>query len=130
GTTQPDPSRHHRQGRRDPPAHPDRPGPGQGPRPRLRGHRLRHHRDREGNGRPRLMSSAPATDAHHDIVRDEDAGPVTGVLVSDVDSTFLTQEVIELVADHAGTRAEVEEVTTRAMRGELDFAASLHARVA
>ncbi|MFC0674309.1 phosphoserine phosphatase SerB [Brachybacterium hainanense] len=57
-------------------------------------------------------------------------GPVTGILVSDVDSTFLTQEVIELVADHAGTREEVEEVTARAMRGELDFAASLHARVA
>lgn len=76
------------------------------------------------------MSTAPATDAHRPDVRDEASGPVTGVLVSDVDSTFLTQEVIELVADHAGTRAEVEEVTTRAMRGELDFAASLHARVA
>lgn len=54
----------------------------------------------------------------------------TGLLVSDVDSTFLTQEVIELVADHAGVRAEVEEITTAAMRGELDFAASLRARVA
>lgn len=53
-----------------------------------------------------------------------------GVLVSDVDSTFLTQEVIELVAEHAGTRREVEEITTRAMRGELDFAASLRQRVA
>ena len=53
-----------------------------------------------------------------------------GVLVSDVDSTFLTQEVIELVADHAGTRAEVEDITHRAMSGELDFAASLRARVA
>jgi phosphoserine phosphatase len=51
------------------------------------------------------------------------------LLVSDVDSTFLTQEVIELVAEHAGTRAEVEEVTTRAMRGELDFAQSLRERV-
>jgi len=53
-----------------------------------------------------------------------------GVLVSDVDSTFLTQEVIELVAEHAGTRERVEEVTERAMRGELDFAASLRERVA
>jgi phosphoserine phosphatase len=53
-----------------------------------------------------------------------------GLLVSDVDSTFLTQEVIELVADHAGVRAEVEEITSAAMRGELDFAASLRARVA
>jgi phosphoserine phosphatase len=54
----------------------------------------------------------------------------TGLLVSDVDSTFLTQEVIELVADHAGVRPQVEEITTAAMRGELDFSQSLRARVA
>lgn len=54
----------------------------------------------------------------------------TGLLVSDVDSTFLTQEVIELVAEHAGVRDRVEEITTAAMRGELDFAQSLRARVA
>ena len=53
-----------------------------------------------------------------------------GLLVSDVDSTFLTQEVIELGADHAGVRAVGEEITTAAMRGELDFAASRRARVA
>lgn len=52
------------------------------------------------------------------------------LLVSDVDSTFLTQEVIELVADHAGAREQVQDVTTRAMRGELDFADSLRERVA
>lgn len=57
-------------------------------------------------------------------------GAVTGLLVSDVDSTFLTQEVIELVAEHAGVRDRVEEITTAAMRGELDFAQSLRARVA
>jgi phosphoserine phosphatase len=56
-------------------------------------------------------------------------GRARALLVSDVDSTFLTQEVIELVAEHAGTREQVEEVTTRAMRGELDFTQSLHARV-
>lgn len=54
----------------------------------------------------------------------------SGLLVSDVDSTFLTQEVIELVADHAGVRDQVEEITTAAMRGELDFSQSLRARVA
>ncbi|HJB09990.1 MAG TPA: phosphoserine phosphatase SerB [Candidatus Brachybacterium merdavium] len=54
----------------------------------------------------------------------------SGLLVSDVDSTFLTQEVIELVAEHAGVRDRVEEITTAAMRGELDFAQSLRARVA
>lgn len=55
-------------------------------------------------------------------------GPIA--LVLDVDSTLIQDEVIELIADHAGTRAEVQRVTEAAMRGELDFAGSLHARVA
>ena len=52
------------------------------------------------------------------------------LVVLDVDSTLLTAEVIELLAAHAGSREEVAAITARAMRGELDFAASLHARVA
>ena len=52
------------------------------------------------------------------------------LVVLDCDSTLIREEVIELIADAAGTRAEVAEVTERAMRGELDFAASLIERVA
>ncbi|WP_049897553.1 phosphoserine phosphatase SerB [Nesterenkonia massiliensis] len=52
------------------------------------------------------------------------------MLVMDVDSTLIDQEVIDLLAAHAGKEAEVAEVTERAMRGELDFSESLHARVA
>lgn len=52
------------------------------------------------------------------------------LVVMDVDSTLITDEVIELLAAHAGRGAEVAAVTERAMRGELDFAASLHERVA
>lgn len=52
------------------------------------------------------------------------------LLVTDVDSTLITAEVIELLADHAGTRAQVAEATERAMRGEIDFAESLRERVA
>ncbi|RLV08122.1 phosphoserine phosphatase SerB [Streptomyces griseocarneus] len=52
------------------------------------------------------------------------------LIVMDVDSTLITDEVIELFAAHAGCEAEVAEVTARAMRGELDFEQSLHARVA
>lgn len=52
------------------------------------------------------------------------------LLVMDVDSTLIKQEVIELLAAHAGRETEVAAVTEAAMRGELDFAASLHARVA
>ena len=48
----------------------------------------------------------------------------------DVDSTFIQQEVIELLAAKCGREAEVAAVTERAMRGELDFAASLRERVA
>ena len=55
-------------------------------------------------------------------------GPIA--LVMDVDSTLIRDEVIELIAEHAGTRDEVAAVTEAAMRGELDFAGSLHARVA
>ncbi len=52
------------------------------------------------------------------------------LVVMDVDSTLIQGEVIEMLAEHAGYAAEVAEVTERAMRGELDFAESLHARVA
>ena len=51
-------------------------------------------------------------------------------MVFDVDSTLIEDEVIELLADVAGKRAQVAEVTERAMRGELDFAESLRERVA
>ena len=52
------------------------------------------------------------------------------LIVLDVDSTLIEDEVIELLADAAGSRERVEDVTSRAMAGELDFAASLAERVA
>ena len=55
---------------------------------------------------------------------------MTRLLVMDVDSTLITAEVIELIAERAGTRVEVARITEAAMRGELDFAASLKERVA
>ena len=48
----------------------------------------------------------------------------------DVDSTFIQQEAIELLAAKAGVLDEVSRITAAAMRGELDFAQSLIARVA
>ncbi|QPK80537.1 phosphoserine phosphatase SerB [Schaalia sp. ZJ405] len=53
-----------------------------------------------------------------------------GLIVTDVDSTLIAEEVIEELADYAGTRDEVAAITSRAMNGELDFAQSLHHRVA
>lgn len=52
------------------------------------------------------------------------------LVVLDVDSTLIENEVIELIAARAGSEALVAEVTERAMRGELDFAESLRERVA
>lgn len=51
------------------------------------------------------------------------------LLVLDMDSTFVQQEVIDLLAAKAGVQDRVAEITERAMRGELDFAASLRERV-
>lgn len=55
------------------------------------------------------------------------SGPL---VVLDADSTLIREEAIELLADAAGSLELVAAVTERAMRGELDFAASLRERVA
>ncbi|MFD5225633.1 phosphoserine phosphatase SerB [Microbacterium sp. NPDC058342] len=52
------------------------------------------------------------------------------LVVLDADSTLIRNEVIELLADEAGRRAEVQAATEAAMRGEVDFAVSLRSRVA
>ena len=51
------------------------------------------------------------------------------LVVLDVDSTLIQQEVIELLAEHAGVRPKVKEITDRAMNGEIDFAQALQERV-
>ena len=51
------------------------------------------------------------------------------LVVLDVDSTLIENEVIELLAAEAGSLAEVERITLEAMNGELDFEESLRARV-
>ena len=53
-----------------------------------------------------------------------------GLLVMDMDSTTIEIECIDEIAKLAGVGEEVSEVTERAMLGELDFAQSLHQRVA
>ncbi|MET0136967.1 MAG: phosphoserine phosphatase SerB [Sphingobium sp.] len=52
------------------------------------------------------------------------------LLVADMDSTMITIECIDELADYAGIKPQIAEVTERAMRGELDFAAALTERVA
>lgn len=51
------------------------------------------------------------------------------LVVMDVDSTLIQQEVIDLMADYAGVMPEVKEITEKAMSGQLDFKQSLAKRV-
>jgi phosphoserine phosphatase len=52
------------------------------------------------------------------------------LVVFDMDSTLIEQEVIDLIAASIGVEPQVSAITARAMNGELDFAASLRERVA
>lgn len=52
------------------------------------------------------------------------------VLISDMDSTMITIECIDELADVVGIKPEIALITRRAMNGELDFASALEARVA
>ena len=65
-----------------------------------------------------------------DVVVQLAVGREKRLLVADMDSTMITVECIDELADYAGIKAEVAAVTEAAMRGELDFAGALDARVA
>ena len=65
-----------------------------------------------------------------DVIVQPEAGRAKRMLVADMDSTMITIECIDELADYAGIKAQVAEVTERAMRGELEFEAALDARVA
>ena len=64
-----------------------------------------------------------------DIIVQPKDGRRKSVLVSDMDSTIIAQECIDELASVAGVGEEVASITSRAMRGELDFSAALEARV-
>ncbi len=65
-----------------------------------------------------------------DVIVQPRAGRRKRLLVADMDSTMITVECIDELADYAGVRERVAAVTEQAMRGELDFEAALDARVA
>jgi len=52
------------------------------------------------------------------------------LLVADMDSTIVGQECLDELADFAGLKREIAEITERAMQGQLDFKAALRERVA
>lgn len=51
------------------------------------------------------------------------------LIVMDIDSTLINQEVIDLFGEEAGVGEQVAQITERAMRGELDFKQALEERV-
>ena len=51
------------------------------------------------------------------------------LIVMDIDSTLINEEVIDLLGEEAGVGEQVADITERAMRGELDFAQALNERV-
>ena len=55
---------------------------------------------------------------------------VKGLCVMDVDGTLILEEVIDLLGREAACEEEISQITSQAMRGELDFETSLRARVA
>ena len=65
-----------------------------------------------------------------DVVVQPEAGRAKRLLVADMDSTMITIECIDELADYAGIKPQIAEITERAMRGELDFEGALDARVA
>jgi phosphoserine phosphatase len=76
--------------------------------------------------RAALEGAFPATD----VIVQPSESRTKKLLVADMDSTMITVECIDELADYAGIKPQIAEVTERAMRGELDFAEALDARVA
>lgn len=65
-----------------------------------------------------------------DVVVQHAAGRRKALIVADMDSTMITVECLDELADYAGIKPQIAAVTERAMRGELDFGEALDARVA
>lgn len=65
-----------------------------------------------------------------DVIVQMAQGREKKLLIADMDSTMITVECIDELADYAGIKPQIAEITERAMRGELDFEGALHGRVA
>ncbi|MEK6541152.1 MAG: phosphoserine phosphatase SerB [Pseudomonadota bacterium] len=75
-------------------------------------------------------SALEAALPHVDVIVQSAAHRNKRLLVADMDSTMITVECIDELADYAGIKPQIAAITQRAMRGELDFRAALAERVA
>lgn len=64
-----------------------------------------------------------------DIFFTKPRGRRKAILVADMDSTILTAETLDELAEHAGLKDKIAAITTRAMNGELDFHEAVRERV-
>ncbi|MDA1310716.1 MAG: phosphoserine phosphatase SerB [Proteobacteria bacterium] len=72
---------------------------------------------------------AALIDVPADINAQSALGRRKQLLIADMDSTIITDESLDELADFIGIRDQVEPITARAMRGEIDFEAALRDRV-
>jgi phosphoserine phosphatase len=80
-----------------------------------------------GEARTRLQDEF--SDARFDLVVQPCTFRRKKLLLADMDSTIVVGETLDELADTAGIKDQVADITARAMRGELDFRAALHERV-
>src|SRR5260221_1804205 len=76
------------------------------------------------------MPDAPIVQLPIDFKAKLSQGSSKKLLLSDMDSTILTNETLDDIADLAGLRDAIAAITARTMAGELDFAQALIERVA
>jgi phosphoserine phosphatase len=81
------------------------------------------------SGDPRTLSWALEALPDTDVVVQKEEPRFRKLLVADMDSTIIGQECIDELADFAGLKREVAEITERAMQGKLDFSGALRERV-
>lgn len=80
----------------------------------------------EAAGRAALTQDFDAID----VIAQPSAGRRKRLLIADLESTIIANEMLDELADCVGLRAEIAEITRRAMNDEIDFAEALRARVA
>jgi phosphoserine phosphatase len=80
----------------------------------------------DSDGRRALENALPGLD----VIVQREQERHRKLLIADMDSTMITVECIDELADYVGLKAQVSDITERAMRGDLDFAEALRSRVA
>ena len=87
-------------------------------------------RDASAAAEPLVRSHCETAQLDYAFVPEQRSITQFGLLVMDMDSTLITIECIDEIADMVGLKPQVAAVTAAAMRGEIEFAESLTRRVA